>query len=345
MKHLLTIAAPLVLLGTASAQQIPLPQSMDLTITPGAMPLSVPASGARATTACDDFNRTTGLGSDWSVAGGTPDIFNDMFGSLGGNSMAQHTVASVNYDSAVISFDLPDNPQTLTYGAAAHGLGGGDNTFTKVQRNGFAPGLYDTLGFYHGFNGGGAGGYGGFFAITGVVGGLVSVYVDPASAGDTMVVDIDENRDGVVDYTYTSTGIIANVLGMGTSVGLGAYQTAAGSCDDFDLNGGCGGPAGPTISLAGACPGAMTMTGTGFSASGLVAFVWGPAGAGSVPGAAGPPCAGLPIGIAGPNLIGLLTATAAGDIAAAGVAPGGCGVISVMAYDLGSCTESNIWLL
>ena len=49
---LLYVLAPVALASALSAQgvQIQLPQSADLTITPGAMPLSVPASGARATT-------------------------------------------------------------------------------------------------------------------------------------------------------------------------------------------------------------------------------------------------------------------------------------------------------
>ena len=95
MKTLLTLGASALLTAGLSAQT-QLPASADQTLTPGAMPANVvTAPGARATTACDDFNRATGLGTDWAPAGGTPGIFNDMFGSGSGNGLNRRGTGGV----------------------------------------------------------------------------------------------------------------------------------------------------------------------------------------------------------------------------------------------------------
>jgi len=342
MKLFLPFATAVLLVGSATAQQmIQVPSSMDQTLVPGAAVTSAPMVGARATTACDDFNRAT-LGTDWISINGSPGIFGDMFGSGSGNSHAQHATASVNYDSAVISFDLPDAPTQLTYGAASHGLGGSANLYTKVQCQ--SPyGAYNFLGFYVG--NGSSGGYAGsgFFALTTpVTGGQVTVYIDPNSGGDVVVVDIDEDRDGNVDYTYTAAGVNGISGQFGTGIGLGAFSSAFGSLDDFELNGGCG-PVGPAMTVsAGAPGGSMTFDFANFSPSGLIAIVYGPAGSFTVLGG---PCSGLAIDVLPlnfPPISGLITLFADG----AGMAqltqnvPAAGAGLSVQAADVASCVTA-----
>jgi hypothetical protein len=341
MKLILPFATAVLLVGSATAQQmIQVPSSLDQTLVPGAAVTSAPMVGARATAACDDFNRAT-LGTDWVSINGSPGIFGDMFGSGSGNSHAQHATASVNYDAAVISFDLPDAPSQLTYGAASHGLGGSQNLYTKVQCQ--SPyGAYNFLGFYVG--NGSPGGYSGsgFFALTTpVVGGLVTVYIDPNSGGDVVVIDIDEDRDGNVDYTYTAAGVNGISGQFGTGIGLGAFSSSFGSLDDFELNGGCA-PVGPQLAATGTAGGTMTFDFSGFTPNGGIAVVYGPAG--SLTGAA--PCGSVtvdltPINFPPPSQLILLTADANGDAQLVQGVPGPAVGLRVQAVDLTACTVSN----
>ena len=243
MKTTLLLGSSLFLVNGLAAQQM-VPTSLDQTIDPNQVvnnPVPVMSRGLQH---CDDFNRPTGsLGADWIPLGGAPDCYNDMFGSGSGNSYAQHANGNDGYDTVVISIDLPANPAgNLTYGAAVTGLGGADNLFTKVQSQSGTD--YNFIGAYHGFNGGGWNGYGGFFAITPFAEGIVTFYVD--NAGDQMNVDIDYDRDGVADDSYQFPGINAAFAGAlsGTGVGVGAYGSGFGSCDDWNMNDGCGGPGG-----------------------------------------------------------------------------------------------------
>ena len=337
MKILLPLAASLAFSGTIAAQQLtPLPLSADLTLTTGSVtPAPAPSFGGRATTACDDFNRAS-LGADWVPYSGSPALYSNMLGSGGGISAVQHATASANYDASTYSFDLPDNPTILTYGAAMHGLGGSTNLFTKVQSQ--QVGAYATIGFYVGNNGGSGYSGGGFFGITPVLGGWVDIYIDPASSGDTVVIDIDENRDGVVDYTYTATGVNGISGGFGTDIGLGIYGSAFGSLDDFELNGGCA-PQGPSLTLVCAA-GSVTADMNGFTPSAPIAVVYGPAAPFVAPG---PACAGLALDLnpmAGPIIV---IADGNGDAQIVqGVNPAVCGSgILVQAVDVPLCLASN----
>ena len=340
------LAALVVASSPLAAQQMTqLPESMDVNLN-RAGAWTQPGSqlpGARATTACDDFNRAA-LGADWAVHYGNPFLVNNGFGGNGGTNVAKHTSVSVNYDAAVVEFDLPDNPNAAQNGVAVHGLGGSDNLYTKVQSQ--TVGVYGHIGFYHGMNGGGFGGYGGFFIISPpVLGGHVAIYVDPNSGGDTMVVDIDENRDGVVDYTYTSSGILAAFPAgtFGTELGIGCWSSNVLCLDDFELNGGCT-PSGPTLAvLAGAPGGSMTFGFSNFTPSGLIAVVYGPAGSTTAPGGA---CAGLTVALTPlnyPPITSLitLTADAGGAASLSQTVPAAGAGLTVQSVDVGSCTASN----
>jgi hypothetical protein len=186
-------------------------------------------------TGFDDFNRPDGsLGSDWSSIVSSFEIRSNQFALVGSsNGWALYNGATSLYENAVIEFDLFRSPPTLAYGAAVTGAGGSDNTFTKVQGTG---GVYTNIGFYHGSNAGAIGGYGGFISIAAVTGGRVRVYV--TNLGDTMNADIDEDIDGIYEYHYESSGLLASGLVplMGEGVGLGGYSSV-GPVDNYSVNG------------------------------------------------------------------------------------------------------------
>ncbi len=189
---------------------------------------------ARATNECDDFNRANGpMGGNWTDQVGVQMIASNMGQGLSGqgNAYMLHNTASDFYANAVVSFDLI-GATGLNYVAIITGTNGPDQLYTKVQSN--AGGMFDYIGFYTGFNGPSYGT--GFTAITPITGGRITMYV--TNAGDTMNVDIDENYDGIVDYTYSSSGILGMGLSLGSGAGIGTYGT--GTYDNWDFNGGCG---------------------------------------------------------------------------------------------------------
>lgn len=345
MKILLTLTAPIALAGLAVAQQnlIPMQAGSDLAEFTGAAPATSGLS-VRASSGCDDFNRTTGLGADWAVVYGVPGIINDEYASLQwGNS--QYLPASMNYDAAIISFDLPDNPMATRYGAAISGLGAADNLYVKVQSNGAGLGVYNTVGFYtgNGSNTSGTTGWGGFFGLTvPVTGGIVTVYIDPASGGDILNVDIDEDRDGVVDQTLIAPGSIlagfpAGTLGDG--VGVGCYGDGViGDIDDFELNGGCA-PQGPALALT-CANGLATADFSGFTPGSAIAVVYGP----PVPYVhAGSPCTGTALDLTpmtGPVVIGADANGNAQIVQGVGAAVCGSGIL-VQGVEIAICAPSN----
>jgi len=275
----------------------------------------------------DDFNRAS-LGSGWTQMGsGSFLISSNMLASASGNDWIQRVGTTADYKDQTTEFDLLGPPPGLTYTAAVTGIGT-QQLYTKVQSNGGT--LYDFIGFYNGFNGGGLGSYGGFVGITGVTGGHVRMYI--TNAGDTMNVDIDEGFDGVYEYHYESSGILASFSGLGTGVGIGGW---AANCDNWDLGDGA---SGPTLAITGACPGLMTFDVTGGTAFGGIALAYGPAGSFTIGGGS---CAGTMIDISGPTLAGIFGADLNGDLNFSATIPGGACGLTVQAVDLGSCGVSN----
>lgn len=333
MKKTLTFAAICGLASGALAQQ-----SADPSFVPGLTPTAAPLSiSSRATTACDDFNRATGLGSDWTPLGGAPTIINDRFGDASGaNAYAQHTTAAASVGSQVITIDLPDTPPTGTYGAAVHGLGGSTNLYTKVQSGGGT--TYTNIGFYSGFNGASYGS--GFSAITAISGGWATMYL--TNGDDTMNVDFDTDRDGVIDVSYTSTGALAYSATAGTGCGVGSWggfnAGNAGSVDLWELNGGCS-PSGPVLTLT--CGGgSATAAMANLTGGGVVAVVYGPAGAYVHGGAT---CNGTMLDLIPANSPLLLSADAAGNASVTrpvGGAACGSGIL-VQGVDVSTCVPTN----
>lgn len=360
MKLLLTALAPVALMGIASAQQglYPLPAGSDNLVNTAAAGTTSAFPAARATTGCDDFNRTTGLGTDWAPTFGGPMLINNGYGSVQWGN-AQYVPASVSYDAASITIDLPDNPQALRYGAVMIGLGGVENLFVKLQCTAATPGVYDAVGFYtgQGTDTSATTGFGGFFGlVTPVTGGWMTIYTDPT--GDELHMDLDTNRDGVVDFaliapnsTLTANGSLLTSFAPGTfgmGVGIGAYgDGVTPDLDDFELNGGCV-PQGPTLSILGSCPGVIGVDVTGMTPNGQIALVVGASGSFAVP--ANRPCPGTQLNL-NPMLIPngpryfVLSADANGDLnipALANAPNAACGFAQLVALDLTICAVTNV---
>ncbi len=222
-----------------STQWTPHQPGVDPTLDPDLSPLARPfayGGGARGVNECDDFNRANGpMGGNWTDQVGVQMIAGNMGqGLVGqGNAYMLHNTAADFYSNAVVSFDLI-GATGLNYVAMITGTNGPDQLYTKIQSN--SGGLFDYIGFYTGFNGASYGT--GFTAITPITGGRITMYV--TNAGDTMNVDIDEDFDGFVDYTYSSSGINGMGLALGSGAGIGTY--GVGTYDNWDFNAGCGSP-------------------------------------------------------------------------------------------------------
>jgi hypothetical protein len=99
---------------------------------------------------------------------------------------------------------------------------------------------------------------------------------------------------------------------------------------------------GPSMTVSGTCPGTMTLSGSGMTASGAVAIVYGPAGSFTVPGGS---CAGLVLDIAAPTLGAVVTADAAGDVSISPSIPGAACGSTVQMIDLTACAATNSEIL
>lgn len=310
-------------------------QAQDLTLQPGAVCNSLPNLG-RAATDCDDFNRADGpMTGNWVQMAGQQNILsNQGYGNVGtGNQWMQSTSANCAASASKDSVVFDTNPGgNLKYAACVLGLGGTNNYYIKVQSQSST--LYNYLGFYVGFNGGG-GSYGQFAAITPVAWGRMDVWYDAGT--DKMVLDIDEFNDGSVDYTYTSNGPASSVGGLaGTGHGIGTYGDQ--KYDDWQVNGGCGGGPSFTLAKAGSCPGATTLSTSNGTAGGAVAILYGNAGSSTKPSGT---CAGTTVNIANPTLGAIIVANGSGAASLSFNAPAGACGKTVQAVDISTCGVSN----
>lgn len=328
---IMLIFAPFALLASMQAMS-QLPPSQDPTLVPSqnihhAQSGLVGGIAAAGSIDSDDFNRAT-LGTDWVQMGGSFSIVGNALSSAPGNAWIERLGSVVDYKDASTEFDLTASPVGLTYTAAVTGAGI-DMLWTKIQSN--SGGVYGNIGFFHGVNNGvRVGTYGGFFAITPVTGGHVRISI--SNGGDTMNVDIDEANDGVYEWHYESTGILAAFPSLGTGVGIGGWSA---TMDNWDLGDG------PSLSLTitGACPAPVTIAVSGAGASASVAIAYGPAGSFVIPIG---PCIGTVIDIRAPTLGGFFTADGAGNITLT-TPPLGAGLcgLTVQAVDMSNCAVSN----
>jgi hypothetical protein len=292
--------------------------------------------GSRAASECDDFNRADGaVGGDWTVQSNSYSIISDECYGAYGNGWMMHNSAAAGYDGTSCEFDLTPNPTVLTYVAAVTGIGN-EQLYTKVQAQG-GTGMYNYIGAYVGFNGGGSSGYGGFFGITPVTGGHVTV----SHTTDNTKVEIDENYDGVTDYTYDYPGLSTSGLAgqLGTGAGVGTWDAYF---DNWNFNDGCGG--GFSLATTGSAGGPMTFDVSGATATGPVALCYA-FGTGSHAGYN--PISGNVV-VTGLSSTRFTVAKVGasdinGDFSYGTPVPGGAaGVVSVQAIDLISDAVSNV---
>lgn len=317
------------------AAQQQLDQSLDPTLQAG-MTLSGMTNGARGNADCDDFNRANGpMSGNWTQISGSQNIDNNngLAPTSQGNAWMQSTSASCAASASKVEIKFFPNPAgTLKYVAAVTGVGGASNYYTKIQSQGST--LYTNIGFYVGFNGGGSGSYGGFFAITPVAEGRMIVRYDAGT--DSTVLEIDEFDNGSIDYTYTA-GFASTVGALGnTGHGLGTYGDQR--YDNWELNDGCGGGGGFTLTRGGACPGATSLTTAGGTPGGPQAFLYGSAGSFTQTGS---PCTGLTLPISAPTLAGILTGNGSGSASVSFNAPAGLCGLRVVVVNVATCAASN----
>lgn len=106
-----------------------------------------------------------------------------------------------------------------------------------------------------------------------------------------------------------------------------------------------GNPGTPTLVLNGACPGPVTVSGSGMTPNGVVALAYGSQ-AGSAVLGAGRPCAGTTVDLLGARRIFMLAADANGNFSRAFVLPPQtCGSLFGQGLDLASCTATNLLAL
>lgn len=322
----------------AAPQQVSVPQSQDLTLTPGATLHGFATMPGPSATYCDDFNRPDEIpmGAPWNMIVGTQNLVSNhgMAPSGQGNAWMQHGTATEAAATAKFSVQfMPNTSGALKYVAAVTGVGGFQNFYTKIQSQSSTD--YNYIGFYVGFNGGGSGSYGGFFAITPVQWGRMDVWYDAGT--DQMVMDIDEFDDGSIDYTYYSGGPASGVADINaTGLGIGTYGDQ--EYDDWSINDGCGGGGGLTLSATGTCPGSMTLDVSGATAFGQVAMLYGAAGSFTQTGS---PCTGTTVPISSPHLGAMLVADGGGNASLTFSAPAGACGLTVVAVDVSTCTVSN----
>lgn len=130
------------------------------------------------------------------------------------------------------------------------------------------------------------------------------IYVTDAE--DTMNIDIDEDGDGVFEYHYESSGILAEFGGtLGAGLGIGGWATQS---DNWALG---DGPSGPTLAVSGS----FTI--------------------------AGGTCAGTTLDIGAPTLAGIFGADASGTLSLTVTLPAGVCGLTVQAVDTSTCSASN----
>ncbi len=102
------------------------------------------------------------------------------------------------------------------------------------------------------------------------------------------------------------------------------------------------GGTGATLSKSGICAGPVTLTASGCTANGTVAFLYGQPG---VFIKNGNPCNGLSLGISNPTLASMRTANGAGTATLSFNAPQGACGRTVQCVDVASCTTTNTLIL
>ncbi len=197
------------------------------------------ASGARAQWA-DSFNRPDGaLGADWSVVSGVWAVQSQSGAhqSAGSNEIVQHVHASAPYASAVVQLDVIAQNAGNQFSGVLIGLGGADTIQVKIQDQDTALG-FSNIAIYHRTSAVAWGPWTG----TGTSFAALQSHFDSARMrvsfpnADTLRVELDTNFDGVIDQTYSRTGVSTIAGALGDRFGIVAWGTTA-LFDNFRVDG------------------------------------------------------------------------------------------------------------
>lgn len=172
----------------------------------------------------------------------------------------------------------------------------------------------------------------------------------------TSSADVEISRDAAGLWSWTMGGAAGSgsgVLGVDTTtveqVKMSVYAIAHGfsfpplpemgeaHVDFVELY---GGPTGPSLAINGSCPGSLTVDIAGMTPNSPVVIAYGVPGSTTLGGGS---CAGLTIGLNNIVRVANLQSDAQGAVSfTRNVGPAGCGVVSVVAADVATCTVSNI---
>lgn len=179
-----------------------------------------------------DLPSGTSMGPDWQETAGDMAITSgEGHGNLNaGWSKMVHQHATGSYADAHMEITL--RPPTGTSGphvALVCGDGGSRNLYTKIQDND-SNGTYDRIYFYSDDNGTSYGSSS--VAVSPFSAGRVAMYF--TNNGDTLIVEIDVNFDGVADTQASSSGILSFAASLGTGFAVGTW--AMGTYDEWSVS-------------------------------------------------------------------------------------------------------------
>lgn len=177
-------------------------------------------------------------------------------------------------------------------------------------------------------------------AITKTIVGTEIIWVDVSSAsislstGDAFTIEGQGNGNGMwVTGTYESPVntfytpdlfLNGNLFSPEWKIGFHTYMLS---------------PGGFVLSIAGNCPGPMTISVSGATSPGSIALAYGNAGSWAIPNG---PCAGTVLDLAGvPTLAGFFNPDAAGNLTLVPNVPAGLCGRTLQAVDMTTCTVSN----
>jgi hypothetical protein len=235
------LSAFALLASAAAAQQPAVDLSLGQAAAPSADALAAPAQGGWLGIHSDDFNRPDGpIGPQWTDQVGTFSVFNMEGTAASGLSWTKHNAAATTFAQATMTIDfLGSVSGGSNYVAAMFGDGTSSGGITiKVQNQ---TGLYGHVGMYRGHNGGGWGGTGSGFFTRALPSAQGRMHVYFQNGGDDVVLDIDNDFDGIIDEQFIAQGILsAGGINITPDAGIGAWNDPR--FDDWTLDDGSGPP-------------------------------------------------------------------------------------------------------
>lgn len=157
---------------------------------------------------------------------------------------------------------------------------------------------------------------------------------------DQSSVFVMDAATGALVRSFVAVDGSNNPQGLADSSSGNVWHTSWNSGNVYELDLGNGG--GLVLAITGSCPGPMTVSVTGATASGSIAIAYGNAGSFIIPGGG---CAGVNLAISSPTLAGFFTADASGNLTLSPTVPAALCGLTVQVVDMSSCTASNVDVL